>query len=410
MHRPTFCAAIAVALTASAAYADPNLPPRSGGPLPNLSNGEAAAFAEGKSRFTEIEDVSRGLGPLFNLDSCASCHSSPAIGGSCPAVNPEIAAATANGASNTIPSFITANGPVREARFKSDGGVHDLFTITGRGDAPGCIIAQPDFSNIQNLSFRIPTPLFGLGLVQNTSDQTLIADAAVMADKRNSLHIAGHFNHSSNDGTISRFGWKAQNKSITIFVGEAYNVEMGVTNLLFPNEREDDPNCQFTTKPEDHPAFGNDPFLSAMDDVTGFAAFINFLDAPRQAMPTASITNGQQVFSSVGCDTCHIPSHATAPSNTVALNLVTFFPYSDFQLHDIGTGDDISQGEADGNEFRTAPLWGAGQRLFFLHDGSASNMLQAINAHAGEAQTVINNFNRLTQAQQLDLLNFLSSL
>jgi CxxC motif-containing protein (DUF1111 family) len=147
-----------------------------------------------------------------------------------------------------------------------------------------------------------------------------------------------------------------------------------------------------------------------MDDVTGFAAFINFLDAPQQATPTASITNGQRIFSSVGCDACHIPSHATAPSNTVALNLVTFFPYSDFQLHDIGTGDGISQGEADGNEFRTAPLWGAGQRLFFLHDGSASNMLQAIQAHAGEAQTVISNFNRLTQAQQLDLLNFLSSL
>src|SRR5262249_37902724 len=163
-----------------------------------------------------------------------SCHAQPAAGGTSPAPfspqvpqpNPQTVVANLDGARNTIPSFITANGPVREARFVStnpsnpnaplDGGVHALFTITGRTDAVGCNLAQPDFNGqlaAGNVIFRIPTPVFGLGLIENTPDATLLANLAANAALKAALGIAGRFNVSGNDGTITRFGWKAQNKS-----------------------------------------------------------------------------------------------------------------------------------------------------------------------------------------------------
>ena len=147
-----------------------------------------------------------------------------------------------------------------EARFVKnpngtpDGGVHDLYTIQGRSDAPGCTQAQPDFATAVaqgNMIFRIPTPLFGLGLVEATSDQALIDNLNATAARRATLGIAGSFNTSGNDGSITRFGWKAQNKSLMIFSGEAYNVEMGVSNELFPNERSAAAGCVFNSSPED---------------------------------------------------------------------------------------------------------------------------------------------------------------
>src|SRR4029077_17234919 len=105
-----------------------------------------------------------------------------------------------------------------------DGGVHDLYTIAGRSDAPGCTLAQPKFAQqlaFNNVIFRIPTPLFGLGLVENTPDATLRANLAATQAARAQLGICGTFNTSGNDGTITRFGWKAQNKSLLVFAGEA---------------------------------------------------------------------------------------------------------------------------------------------------------------------------------------------
>jgi hypothetical protein len=188
-----------------------------GGPISGLDTQSANFFNTGLATFQEVEAVADGLGPRFNLDSCAGCHAQPAVGGTSPSVNPQIAAATTNGAKNKAPKFINKNGPVREARFISDGGVHDLFVITGRRDAPGCSITQPDFDGEVakgNVIFRIPTPVFGLGLVENTPDQNLINDVAAIANKRSVLGITGHFNYTGNDGTITRFGWKAQNKSL----------------------------------------------------------------------------------------------------------------------------------------------------------------------------------------------------
>jgi CxxC motif-containing protein (DUF1111 family) len=421
-----------------------------GAPLSTLSADELTYFQDGLSRFIAPDSVGgaipgetdSGLGPTYNSNSCGSCHAQPAIGGTSPSTNPQIAAATIDGATNTIPDFLSASGPVREVRFPlllnsngtlsqtSDGGVHDLFTITGRTDAPGCEMEQPDFAQMQrmeNLIFRIPTPLFGAGLIENIPDATIYANMAANAQLKQSLGISGHPNISGNDGTITRFGWKAQNKSLEIFAGEAYNVEMGVTNELFPEERALPPaSCLFNPTPEDttnFPASG----AEILSDIVAFSNFMRFLAPATPSTegipgnPSAqSINNGQSLFTQVHCSLCHTFTLQTGASAFGAgLSDQTAALYSDLLVHHMGSGlaDNISQGTAGPDEFRTAPLWGLGQRLFFLHDGRAvpsnGGLLTAIEDHAGsgsEANRVINLFQRLNPQQQQDLLNFLRSL
>jgi CxxC motif-containing protein (DUF1111 family) len=377
----------------------------------------------------EVDSVPDGLGPRFNLDSCAGCHAAPAVGGSSPAINPQVA--MANGKTNILPSFITLNGPVREVRFVRnpdgtlDGGVHDLFVITGRNDAPGCNITQPDFAGQftrNNVIFRIPTPTFGLGLVESVPDNYLQATLSANSFMVGMMGISGEFNHSGNDGTITRFGWKAQNKSLLVFAGEAYNVEQGVTNELFPNERETDQNCQFNVLPEDRtnlaPASNSGSRASDYSsDTVNFAAFMR-LSAPPSPVPDISAvlnSRGGVLFKNIGCNACHTIKQTTGPSAYTGQNNMPFYPFSDFALHAMGSGlaDGITQGNANGSEFRTAPLWGVGQRIFFLHDGRTSDLYQAILAHASngsEANTVISHFQMLLQADQQALVNFLRSL
>jgi CxxC motif-containing protein (DUF1111 family) len=451
-----------------------------------LNPNEQLLFNQALGRFQEVDSVSgsieagSGLGPTFNGNSCAECHAQPAAGGSSPGLkspqlpmpNPQVALAKLDGATNTVPSFITTTGPVREARFVAtdptninsalDGGVHDLYTIQGRTDAPGCTLAQPNFTqqlSLANVIFRIPTPLFGLGLVENTADATLTANLSSTASARSRLGIGGTFNTSGNDGTVTRFGWKAQNKSLLIFAGEAYNVEQGVTNEGFTNERNTTTGCVFNATPEDRsnilngnpasPNFGTTTgTLSEMSsDLVNFAVFMRLLAPPTPAASTQSITNGSNNFTTIGCNLCHSANLTTAASGFTGMSNVTYHPYSDFALHHMGAGlaDGINQGGAGPDQFRTAPLWGLGQRLFFLHDGRTSDLVQAIQAHSfstnqycaqlssaqlfyvltsnsvyepeaqstscnSEANAVINNFNNLNSSQQQDLLNFLRSL
>jgi CxxC motif-containing protein (DUF1111 family) len=389
--------------------------PGAGDFIDGLDAQSAAAAQDGKERFQEIDGVAEGLGPRFNADSCVVCHSQPTVGGSSPFKNPLKEIARANGATNSVPSFITDNGPVREARYISDGGVHVLFVISGRSDAPGCPIAQPDFDKQianRNVIFRIPTPVFGLGLVENTPDQYLIADADAVGDKRNDFGIKGHFNYSGNDGTITRFGWKAQNKSLLTFAGEAYNVEIGVTNDLFPNKRDYDADCQYNTLPEDGTDISQSGAKLFTSDITMFAKFMQMTAPPT---PVKGSNNGLQAFNTAGCNLCHIQNHTTGPSAISGLNKVTYSPFSDFQLHAMGQNleDKISQGGAAGDEFRTAPLWGVGQRVFFLHDGRTTDLLDAIKQHASdgsEANQSIRKFNGLSKGQQQAILDFLRSL
>ena len=416
--------------------------PGAGGPLGGLNAAELAFFNAARNRFREVDSVSgtvadappgvingAGLGPRYNANSCAACHLQPAIGGTSPAVNPQVALATLDGARNVVPSFISLSGPVREARFifnpdgTPDGGVHDLYTIAGRSDAPGCSLAQPNFAEAiraRNIVFRIPTPTFGAGLVENTPDLNLETDAAALSGQRKTAGISGNFNHSGNDGTITRFGWKAQNKSLLLFAGEAYNVEIGVTNELFPNKRDDTTGCQFNPLPEDATALAdnglsNSPGSDFSSDIVNFAAFSRLLAAPAPAPATTSTFRGQLAFNDIGCNLCHIEQHKTAASIFTNQSSQIYAPFSDFQLHDMGAGlqDGISQGQATGTQFRTAPLWGIGQRIFFLHDGRTMDLLQAILDHAGngsEANTVVGNFKALPAFSQQDILNFLRSL
>jgi CxxC motif-containing protein (DUF1111 family) len=439
-----------------------------GGPLASVSAGQCAGppptlttqscdilnfFNDGLSRFREVDSVSgtiesgTGLGPRFNSRSCSFCHAQPATGGSSPSTNPQVTDATADGAQNTVPSFITSTGPVREARFPfffnsngtvntnaPNGGVEDLFTITGRSDAGSCSLAQPSFALAQqtnNVIFRIPTPIFGAGLMENIDDSTLLANSA--ANSNNNVGVSGAFNHNGNDGTISRFGWKAQNKSLEIFAGEAYNVEQGVTNELFTQERplpgEDQTgsglpsNCRINGTPEDHTNFSNSNggvTTAVLSDTVGFAMFMRLSAPPTPSTTTpggaTSISNGRSLFSSIGCSLCHTPSLKTDRSDfTPSLGSATANLFSDLEVHHMGTvlADNVSQGGAGGDQFRSAPLWGLGQRIFFLHDGRCKDLLCAIEAHesnGGEATTVEANFDNLTASQQQDLLNFLRSL
>jgi CxxC motif-containing protein (DUF1111 family) len=412
-------------------------PPGAGGPLAGLGAADQQLFAAARDRFQEVNSVSgtmpgeagSGLGPRFNLNSCAGCHAFPAIGGSSPPINPQVAVAKLDGAQNMVPSFISATGPVREARFvlnsdgTPDGGVHDLFVISGRRDALGCSISQPNFAAAlaqRNVMFRIPTPTFGLGLVENVPDSNLEAALATNSSLARSLGISGKFNRSANDGTITRFGWKAQNKSLLIFAGEAYNVEQGVTNEAFPSKRDTDPSCQYNPLPEDSTNLkdifnSRVPASNYSSDIVNFALFMR-LSAPPTAMPDTGLTaRGRQVFQNIGCQACHIMTQTTALSEYSGQSTVSFSPFSDFALHDMGGGlaDGISQGNATGREFRTAPLWGIGRRLFFLHDGRTSDLYRAITAHASngsEANAVIANFAMLSPADQQALLDFLRSL
>jgi CxxC motif-containing protein (DUF1111 family) len=428
-----------------------------------------AFFLDGLKRFQDVESVSgsptsnNGLGPRFNSNQCSSCHSQPAVGGTGPAMNPQFAFAGSSVAPrDTTPFFITATGPTREARFpfffdqfgnanpnNPNGGVEDLFTVSGRADAGSCVLPQPSFNAARaanNIIFRIPTPVFGAGLIENLDDSTLQVNRT--HNLNNNFGIGGDFNHNGNDGTITRFGWKAQNKSLHIFAGEAYNVEMGVSNLLFTQDRPlpgEDGNggtggiglpafCLNLTRtgyPEDNSNPGQTSASLVLDDVSAFANFMRGLAPPPtggvvlngQPVSTTSINNGRALFSAIGCATCHNPTPGTTQvsnntpttSGVGSLSLNQVNAFSDIEVHHMGVGlaDNVSQGGAGGDQFRTAPLWGLGQRIFFLHDGRTSNLLSAIQAHqsnGSEGIQVEENFDSLSPSQQQDLLNFLRSL
>jgi CxxC motif-containing protein (DUF1111 family) len=428
-----------------------------GTPLKGLTADETAFFQDGLTRFATIESVTggqnNGLGPRFNSSSCLSCHAQPSVGGTSPAANPEIAIATLQGAKNVVPWFITQKGPIREARFKrsadgaNDGGVHNLFVVTGRSDAAGCNLAQPNFlpagdaltgqGGNPNIIFRIPTPVFGAGLIESISDSVILANMKADTKLKTAMgisghpnaHLSGNANRSANDGTITRFGWKAQNKSLLMFAGEAYNVEMGVTNQLFPQERDETPGCVFNATPEDTSNFtttptpNSNPNIAALSDIEAFANFMRMLAPPTPGPDTASTVKGRALFAKVGCAFCHTPSLTTgkaiasgsATSPSVALSNQPVHLFSDLLVHHMGRdlADGITQGGAGPDEFRTAPLWGIGQRIFFLHDGRTTDLVKAIEDHRGpdsEANQTIEAFNRLSVEQRQDIINFLRAL
>jgi CxxC motif-containing protein (DUF1111 family) len=324
-----------------------------------------------------------------------------------------------------------------------------MFVISGRSDAPGCNIAQPNFGKPgnpktgyggnSNLAFRIATPVFGLGLIEAIPDSTILNNMTTDSNSKRSYGIGGHpnaeisgvANRSANDGTITRFGWKAQNKSLLVFAGEAYNVEMGITNMLFPQERDYTPGCIFNATPEDATNFtpppgpngAPPPYAGVLSDIEAFGNFMRMLAPPAPAADTYSTIHGRALFSKVGCALCHTPTLMTAKQinsggaavPSAALSNQPVHLYSDVLVHRMGNGlaDGISQGGAGVDEFRTAPLWGVGQRIYFLHDGRTSDLVEAIYLHKSphsEASRVVDNFRRLKVSDQQDIINFLRGL
>jgi len=401
--------------------------------MANLTVKEGKFFDAGLDEFEEVQsvtgsipDTEEGLGPRFNSNSCVSCHAHPAVGGTSPPVNPQVSVGPPNEVLTlTTLGIISPNGPVREVRFQSDGGVHDLFTITGLTGTPAdCQIVQPPFGeHLAELRFRIPTPLFGLGLIEAIEDATILKN-----EGPKQLGINGVANRNGNDGTVTRYGWKAQNKSLVIFSGEAYNVEQGVTNELFPDERgeggvPDSEKCRrIRPAPQDLVNYDLTQPQQVIDNVNAFANFMRFLAAPVQVSSYTGVTQlqiaaGETAFNKAGCNICHVKTMMSGRHVTAALANKPVNLFSDLLLHNMGTGDGISQGGANGDQFRTAPLWGVGQRLFFLHDGRFSNIVDAIKAHTGEATEVIKNFSGasgasapLSATESQNLVNFLRSL
>ncbi len=482
---------VIVSTVASADARDPGPRPNPAStipkPVPGLNDNELALFNESLLRVSELEGTcdtcaqqpqavlpidprpdnpfsplalvnSAGMGPVFNADQCFSCHFQPRIGGSSPKVNPASVIAHRLGGTNTVPAFEEPTGPFREVRFKfkpdgsRDGGVHSLFTMQNRSDAPECTLRQPDFASAmaqRNIAFRIPLQLFGLGLIESIQDRAILANMNSHLDEKRELGIAGHPNIVPNNGTISRFGWKAQNASINMFAGEAYNVEMGISNDLFPISRSEVDGCNLAYEPFDTPRADaplyNDP-LKIMPAWLMFTVFMRFVDAPQPAPFTEAAQRGRELFADVGCAMCHTPAFRTPgvarPSSpreeigphVVALRGRSVNLYSDLLVHHMGAtlADNIAQGAAGPDEFRTTPLWGLGQRLFLLHDGRTTDLMVAIRDHAApagssggdnpeadaqsvrygasEANRVVERFDRLSDREQQAILEFLRSL
>ena len=401
-----------------------------------LSTNQLTIANNAKKSFGQIVSVQQanknGLGPRFNSNQCSNCHAQPAVGGSTGPNNGLFQVYDTDGATNYMPFFESFTGAVINARFPKqltnlsvpDNQVHQVFTITGRFDAGSCDIPQPDFtvaSSDNDLSFRAILPIFGDGLVEMINDRDIVNNRAAQCAQEATTGICGTPNRSS-DGGISRFGWKAQNRSVLNFSAEAYNVELGVTDEDFPNELDETAGCVINALPEDHSDFnGTQTAENFSGDPDRFALFARFLAPPVPGPSNASTLNGQAQFSSIGCVLCHSQSFTTPATAISALSHVKATLFSDLLLHHMGPclADGITQGQAGGDMFRTPPLWGAGQRVFFLHDGRTSDIVQAVEDHfcngdgsygASEANTVVNRFNSLSAKNQQDIINFLRSL
>lgn len=420
-----------------------------------LNTAEKGYFTDGQTDFNNVVVVTsstgpQGLGPVFNENQCSSCHALPPGGGGAPAANPLFSVYQLDGAQNTMPSFESQTGPVLVPRFPflpgnlPDDSVHQLFTITGRSDAQKCTISQPTWPTqkcsgsvtTNCVALHQPLPLFGDGFLELYDNTTLTANmAAVCANTP--LGICGTPNISGNDGSVLRLGWKAQWRSLTMAAAEEYNVESGVTNEFFPTELNQTSGCQLNPIPESGTNFnespgattGQDQFVSAP---TRMALFMRFLAGPTPFTLSPSAKQGQTDFLNVGCGNCHSypgttsnpgsdPNLTTPTSPVTALSAKSPNAYTDLLLHHMGSclADGITLGAAQGDMFRTPPLWGASQRMFFLHDARETNVYNVIEDHfcaaangypASEANAVINSFNALGQTDQQDVVNFIRAL
>jgi CxxC motif-containing protein (DUF1111 family) len=363
--------------------------PQYGQPYAGLPPDVKALFEAGLEEFSAAEEADEGLGPVFNDVSCVACHSNPATGGD----------------SNITE---TRFGRITHGRFdpmtEFGGSLLQVKGLGTRGCGPETI---PKEATI--VAKRKTTPLFGLGLVDNVPDATLLGIAA--AQRARTPEIAGEANMvtdaTSGRTRVGRFGWKAQVATLVTFAADAYLNEMGITSPTFPKDNL--PNGSLArlekcdglrTEPED-----------SGDGVAAFTDFMTFLAPPPRGPITPQVMAGQLVFQRTGCASCHVQTLVTGPNKLRALNFVRFEPFSDFLLHDMGRlGDGIEQGNAGQRQMRTAPLWGLGVRKTFLHDGRASTVEGAILAHDGQGARARNEYTSLDRGSKAALKAFLQSL
>ena len=364
-----------------------------GEPFGTLTAAELALFNSGKEEFEAVEAIDEGLGPVFNEASCATCHNSP-VGGT-------------TGRKETRFGRITNGGfdPMTDVggSLIQDHGIGVVTTAAGSFTFTGEVV--PTGATVT--SQRITTPLFGLGLVDAVPDEELVQLARLEA--ATSPATAGTPSMTTEIRTgltrVGRFGWKAQVPTLHQFSGDAYLNEMGITNPEFPNE-----NC-----PQgDCAALAFNPFPDLNDDGTGvtqFTDFMTLLAPPPRGSLSVQVLVGSGIFATIGCANCHTPALVTGTSPVAALSRQVFQPFSDFLLHDMGSlGDGIVQGAANGNQMRTAPLWGVRSRSLLLHDGRATSLEAAILAHDGQGQRARDRFLRLSGGERYALLQFLRSL
>jgi CxxC motif-containing protein (DUF1111 family) len=361
-----------------------------GDPLSGLSPDDLELFDAGKEDFLQVEEVIDGLGPGFNARSCGECHSFPTTGG--------------GSAVNEV-RFGRNVGGIFDPLASKGGSLLQLFAIE-----PKCQEVLPHEAN--KVGGRQTTALFGAGLVEAIPDGQILNYANYQHVKYPFQAGRPHMVTSASDGQdhVGRFGWKAQQALLLDFSGDAYLNEMGITNFLFPLENA--PNgdeallaeCDTVDDPEDtvDPSTGR-------RGIDNFTNFMRFLAPPPRGPITTRVLQGEALFHLADCTLCHRPSYTAVSSHSV-INGQMVNAFSDFLLHDIGTGDGIALGNARPNEFRTAPLWGLRVGAPYLHDGSAATPLQAILAHGKQADSARRRFERLSADQQGALLAFLNSL
>jgi CxxC motif-containing protein (DUF1111 family) len=404
----------------------------------NLTNGFADqdTFAADLAKFEGVEAINDGLGPVYNAQSCRECHQNPVSGGSSQITELRV-------------GHLDQRGRFQDARIPI---ARDTVVITGRSlvndraicpnkDFPDTEIQErvPDSENIRTL--RVSLNLLGDGFVEAISDQTLI-DLARGQCRASRGTICGQalrvpVVEAPGRTAIGRFGWKDQHASLLSFAGDAYLNEMGITNPLQPDEVTT--LCNTVSEPNDTPG------ADGLADTDHFARFVRSSKAPPRddtLAATPKAVKGAALFKRVGCVTCHVQSLTTAPAGTKvdggaftvpdALGGKTIHPYSDFLLHDVGTGDGIVmawtehygknvynidwKGRSDKpvqrtrNKIRTPPLWAVRMRARLMHDGGSVTFTDAIRRHRGEAGKVVRKFNDLSRSDRQAIEEFLRSL
>src|SRR6266404_5712748 len=428
---------VAAVLSFALVSAAPQFPDAPTG-FDNKSNGvvDDVTHQADQVKFDEVEALADGLGPLYNAQSCRECHQNP----------------TSGGPSQVTELRVGHLGPDRRFRNPAISIAHGAETITGRSlvnDRAICPNASFPNNDIQERvpetetirTFRLSLNLLGDGFVEAVADQTLI-DLAQKQCKSSHRKICGQvlqvpIVEAPGQMSVGRFGWKDQHASLLSFAGDAYLNEMGITNRLQPDEVTK--LCNAHSEPNDTP--GPD----GLSDIDHFARFVRATKAPArdsQLASSAVAKKGDGLFDKIGCAICHVETLTTAPAGAkinggtftipAALGSITFHPYGDFLMHDVGTGDGILQAtrehyghrvfqtmssylakqdfESSRNKIRTAPLWGVRLRPRLMHDGTSLTLLEAINRHRGEAAHVTQQFEKLKRPDQEAIIDFLKSL